>query len=111
MSNTPSDEWKVVTAYYSCYHSLYALLMKTGIKSEIHDCIIELMNFFEFDKKEIKFMKNLKKKRIDAQYKVNKEVEINNSNKIKDFCLECKKKIKTLNFQLIRDKMKKELLD
>ena len=48
-----SGTWKVVTGYYSCYSALYALLQKTGIKCEIHDCTLELMNYFGFSKEEI----------------------------------------------------------
>ena len=33
-------DWITTTAYYARYFALYALLMKIGIKSEIHDCTI-----------------------------------------------------------------------
>ena len=35
-------DWILTTAYYARYFALYALLMKMGIKSEIHDCTINL---------------------------------------------------------------------
>ena len=38
-------DWIATTAYYSRYFALYALFQKCGIKSEIHDCSISLMNF------------------------------------------------------------------
>src|SRR3989344_9618810 len=38
-------DWIATTAYYSRYFALYALLQKCGIKSEIHDCTLALMNF------------------------------------------------------------------
>lgn len=34
------DEWILETSYYAKYFMIYALFMKTGIKSEIHDCTI-----------------------------------------------------------------------
>lgn len=37
--NTIKD-WKISTAYYAKYFSLYALLMKIGIKCNIHSCTI-----------------------------------------------------------------------
>ena len=37
-------KWKTIMAYYTCYNALYSLLMKVGIKCEIHDCTIELMD-------------------------------------------------------------------
>ena len=33
-------DWITTTAYYARYFALYALLMKIGVKSEIHDCTI-----------------------------------------------------------------------
>ena len=35
-------EWIATTAYYARYFALYGLLMKIGVKSEIHDCTINL---------------------------------------------------------------------
>jgi len=34
-------DWKISTAYYKIYFSLYAILMKLGIKCGIHSCTIE----------------------------------------------------------------------
>jgi len=34
------DDWILDTSYYAKYFMVYALFMKTGIKSEIHDCTI-----------------------------------------------------------------------
>src|SRR3989344_8078647 len=34
------DEWILDTSYYAKYFMVYALFMKVGIKSEIHDCTI-----------------------------------------------------------------------
>ena len=35
--NTIKD-WKISTSYYTLYFSVYALLMKIGVKCEIHSC-------------------------------------------------------------------------
>jgi len=34
------DDWILDTSYYAKYFMIYALFMKVGIKSEIHDCTI-----------------------------------------------------------------------
>ena len=47
-------DWKISTAYYSIYFSLYALLIKIGIKCEIHSCTIEFAKI-EQEKAETKF--------------------------------------------------------
>ena len=68
-------KWKIITGYYACYNALYSILMKCGIKSEIHDCSIKLMELFSFTEAEVEFMGSLKKKRIDVQYYL-KKVEL-----------------------------------
>ncbi|MFB6075928.1 MAG: hypothetical protein ABEK17_02185 [Candidatus Aenigmatarchaeota archaeon] len=105
MNRTPSDDWKIVTAYYTCYQVLYALLQRVGIKSEIHDCTIELMSFFDFSEDDIEFIKKLKKKRIDAQYYVTKKVELEDEDRVKNFRLKCKELFEKSNFKEIRRKI------
>ncbi|MFT4344129.1 MAG: hypothetical protein ACMXYE_05285 [Candidatus Woesearchaeota archaeon] len=36
-------EWQISSAYYAMYSSLYAILMKAGIKCEIHSCTLEII--------------------------------------------------------------------
>src|SRR3989344_1004924 len=38
------NEWILDTSYYAKYFIVYALFMKIGIKSEIHDCTIFALN-------------------------------------------------------------------
>ncbi len=102
MNSTPAEDWKVNTAYYTCYQALYALLQRAGISSEIHDCTIELMQFFDFDEEDINFLRDLKEKRIDAQYYVTKEVRLVDKDKVKDFRLKCKKILERTNFDEVR---------
>ncbi|MFH1440349.1 MAG: hypothetical protein ABIG89_07295 [Candidatus Woesearchaeota archaeon] len=85
-----NKKWKVITGYYACYHALYSILMKAGVKSEIHDCTIELMKLFEeFNDEEYIFLKKLKKDRIDAQYYI-KDVELKSEDNVKSFVIKCK---------------------
>jgi len=81
-------KWKVITGYYACYNALYSILMKCGIKSEIHDCSIKLMALFDFSEEEIEFMVKLNKKRIDTQYYL-KKVILEDDLAIKKFILKC----------------------
>ena len=89
-------KWKVVTGYYACYNALYSVLMKCGIKCEIHDCTIKLMSFFNFSDREVKFIEGLKKKRIQGQYYLMK-VEIGSVALVKDFILKCEEILNSLN--------------
>ena len=82
-------KWAVVTSYYACYNALYALLVKVGIKSEIHDCTLVLMSLLGFTAEEITFMKKLKQDRIDVQYYLRSVAEPE-ALKIKSFVVKCK---------------------
>lgn len=88
-------KWKIISGYYTCYNSIYSILMKCGIKSEIHDCTIELMNLFNFIEEEILFVINLKNKRINAQYYLEKEEDID-VKKIKEFIFKVKEILNSL---------------
>jgi len=66
--NIKEPKWNIIKEYYVCYNSLYSLLVKCGIKCEIHDCTIKLMELFDFDKKVQKKLIDLKKERIGVQY-------------------------------------------
>ncbi len=108
-----SDMWLAATKYYFEYFAVYALLMKIGIKSEIHDCTIEVCKLLE--KEDIlqagvyKKLKRDKKLRIDNQYYLkNREVKINHE-KLSEFLLKIKKKINSLilkDIEKVRDKIK-----
>lgn len=68
MENNKLEE-SVALAYYSMYHSLTALLFKTGIKSENHTASIILLNkLFNIDNSDIS---SAKKERVDKQYYIN----------------------------------------
>jgi uncharacterized protein (UPF0332 family) len=44
--NAGIKRWALVAAYYARYHALYALMMRFGIKSEIHDCSLAIARLF-----------------------------------------------------------------
>lgn len=94
-----SKMWQATTKYYFTYFLTYAVLMKLGIKSEIHDCTIELAKVLEqHDILPQTHSKNLEKDkqlRIDNQYYLkNVDVEINIDELI-ELLLDIKKRIHT----------------
>lgn len=101
-------DWKLITGYYACYNALYSVLMKCGIKCEIHDCSIEMMKLLDFSGEEINFMKKLKAMRIEVQYYLKKgkiEGEL-----IKKFVVRCRKVLENLDdikIEKIREGIKK----
>jgi uncharacterized protein (UPF0332 family) len=103
---SPSEEWRAIAAYYACYDAVYALFQKVGIVCEIHDCTLELMSFFGFSGDEIKFIKDLKIQRINAQYYIDRDFEVSKEEDIKNFVLCCKKKAEEIDFEGISNKIK-----
>ena len=112
-------DWKISTAYYTIYFSLYAVLMKLGIKCEIHSCTIEFAKrFFEeyFKEAELDFIEDSLKARVDSQYYIGRTVPDEQYNKMiqkaPEFLVKCKSVIIKLNEKKvneIRDKFQKEI--
>ena len=98
-----NQKWKTVTAYYSCYNLVYAILVKIGIKCEIHDCTIALMSLLGFNKEEIKFLDSLKKERVDVQYYLKPSSLSIVKNKVLEFLNRCKEIIKEMNDDKINE--------
>ena len=65
-------KWNIIKEYYVCYNSFYSLLVKCGIKCEIHDCTLKLMGLFDFKKSVQNKLIDLKKERIGVQYYLDK---------------------------------------
>jgi uncharacterized protein (UPF0332 family) len=92
-----SKDWKISTAYYSMYFSLYSILTKIGVKCEIHSCTIEFAKVFlkdYFSKEELDLIEKSQSARVDAQYFVDKTVPDEFSElmikKAPDFLIKCK---------------------
>ena len=70
-----SPSWAMSACYYSMYYSLYAIMIKMGIKSEIHSCSITFMRYAlkeYFDESDVKVLERAFEARIDHQYYVRK---------------------------------------
>lgn len=107
--NTVRD-WKISTAYYSIYFSLYAILMKLGVKCEIHSCTIEFakrsLNEF-FSDGDLEFFEDSLKARIDSQYYLDRTVSDKQYNmmltRAPDLFVKCKSIIIKLNEKRIEE--------
>ena len=60
--------WATSMIYYAEYYALYSLLLKIGIKSENHECSLEIAEFLIDKPINFDDIKRAKKLRIDAQY-------------------------------------------
>jgi uncharacterized protein (UPF0332 family) len=97
-------DWTATTASYARYFALYALLMKIGVKSEIHDCTINVAKLLSkngiLNPRSIDDITKAKQTRIDTQYYVEKEqsqTDIkNNVEAARKFVLEIEKTIENI---------------
>lgn len=93
-------DWQLTTAYYTMYHGVYSLLMKIGIKCEIHTCTTELAKRYlnkHFTTEDFILLDKAFRARNDAQYYVNREVTNENFQliikKTPSFLVKCKNTI------------------
>jgi uncharacterized protein (UPF0332 family) len=72
-------DWITTTAYYARYFALYALLMRIGVKSEIHDCTIAIAEMLSDERiikdDQVRDISESKQIRVDTQYYVERELD------------------------------------
>ena len=110
--------WTATTSYYIFYYSLYALMMRIGIKCEIHSCSIVFMEKYLnslYNNHDISMIKKAFSARINLQYYANRPVDEGTINQVKKYCKEfflktedILVKIKESDISEIRESLKKE---
>ena len=105
IKETGSNIWLATTKYYIEYFAIYSILMKIGIKCEIHDCTITLADFLGKEKILKKgTTENLEKDkglRIDNQYCLkNKSVDIN-FERLSEFMISIKESLENIDSKKI----------
>jgi len=103
-------DWKISTAYYTLYFSLYSVLTKIGIKCEIHSCTIAFAKRFLrdfFSEEDLDFTEDSLKARIDSQYHIDRTVPDEQYNKMvknaPEFLVKCKSILLKLNEKKINE--------
>lgn len=81
--------WTATTSYYIYYYSLYALMLKIGVKCEIHSCSIAFMKellgeFYTVD--DIRHFEDAFNARKDLQYYADRPVDKKIVNESKRYC-------------------------
>lgn len=114
IKETQSNMWLATTKYYIEYFAVYSVLMKIGIKCEIHDCTISLVQFLEDEdiiKTEThKILEKDKELRIDNQYYLkNRAVDID-FEMLSDFLLSIKESLNKLEDNKINN-IRKKIID
>jgi uncharacterized protein (UPF0332 family) len=78
LNELSNNEWKISAAYYAIYFSVYAVMMRIGIRCEIHDCSIEFMKQFlreYYSEEELALIEAAKNARMRAQYYADKDID------------------------------------
>ncbi len=108
ITNSQSKDWKVITAYYSMYQALFAVLARIGVKCEIHECTIKFMRKFllkYFTEEECGFIKKSCESRNNVQYYTNKEITDSQRDsmikKSPEFVVKCKNILQKITEQEI----------
>jgi len=106
-----SNMWLATTKYYVEYFAVYSVLMKIGIKCEIHDCTIALLRFLEdegiVEKGTATSLGRDKKLRIDNQYYLkDKDVDVD-LEKLSEFMLSIRKSLDGLDSDKVSELRKK----
>ena len=106
VKETKSNMWLATIKYYVEYFAVYSILMRLGIKCEIHDCTISLMRFLEREgvvKQNIsKSLGKDKELRIDNQYYLkNRPIDID-FEKLSEFMVLIRETLSDLDAEKIK---------
>lgn len=81
--------WTATTTYYIFYYSLYSLMLRIGIKCEIHSCSLEFMKKYLkafYNSEDIEMINKSFLARIDLQYYAGRPVDESIINDTKKHC-------------------------
>lgn len=117
LQTVKTNEWKIATAYYGMYFALYSVMMRFGIKCEIHSCSLLFMETFlltYFTKEEIELLDTAFRARNDAQYYVDRvvseETKVLLEKAAPSFVVKCKQLVISLDeksIALLRESVEK----
>ncbi|MBS3132674.1 hypothetical protein J4470_00905 [Candidatus Woesearchaeota archaeon] len=107
IKETESNMWLATTKYYIEYFAVYSVLMKLGVKCEIHDCTIALTQMLEhegtFKLGTHKILESDKELRIDNQYYLkNRPVHID-FEKLSEFIIAIREVLEKLDYTKINE--------
>ena len=80
--------WTATTAYYIFYYSLYAVMLRIGVKCEIHSCSLEFMKRYIgfYDKKDAEMIEKAFDARINLQYYADRPVDDESIEAVSRYC-------------------------
>ena len=84
-----SSIWTATMTYYIFYYSLYSLMMRIGVKCEIHSCSLEFIKqcLAEFySSRDIEMIEKAFEARTNVQYYADRPVDAKSIEKAKQYC-------------------------
>ena len=105
LKESNSRMWLATTKYYTQYFAVYAVLMRLGIKCEIHECTLAIVKFLEeeniFEKGVTKLLEDAKELRIENQYYLKNKAVIIDFDQLTHLLLAIKKTLDALDTMTI----------
>jgi len=89
LTSIESKIWIATISYYIFYYSLYALMLRLGIKCEIHSCSLEFMRVLlknYYNKEDCLAIKNAFNARINLQYYADRPVDKREIDASRKYC-------------------------
>lgn len=115
LKNAQFNRTKINHAYYAMYNSVYALLQKIGIKSEIHSCTFLLLKRYlvnELGKEDINYIPKAHKIRNQSTYYTTSNIQRQQveemQQKATEIYIKCKQIIPKIREEKIRE-IRKEI--
>ena len=98
-------------AYYAMYYAIYSLLIHCGVKSENHSCSIAVFKFLFVDEElvdsnRMKHIRFDKKERIDKQYYLPKEIDVDMTKRLMEMAHDF-----VLDMEIIRTQMNQDQIN
>ena len=113
-----SKIWIASASYYTMYYCLYSIMMKIGVKCEIHACSLLFMKTFLrrfYSEKDIEMINEASKARSDLQYYPDKGVLDSAVNLVRKYSsdfyantITALSKLKESDIKLIREELLKQ---
>ncbi len=101
--------WTATVSYYIFYYSLYSLMLRIGVKCEIHACSLEFMKKFLtgfYSKMDVEMMEKAFNARISLQYYADRPVDTKEIEEVQKYCKDFYVKTKDIMSRLTEGEIK-----
>ncbi len=98
MDEVSAPEWKITAAYYAMYFSVYAIMIRIGVKCEIHECTLAFMKeYLPYTPEENSWIVHMRDLREKYQYYIAHEIDSSVLGRASIFIKRSKKVMRDIN--------------